>query len=102
MALAFTYRLAADQLQGEANPLQAAPDALSPAPQPQPLGMESGPWLPDLEPAATASAELAAAPDLFPHGAIGTMAGAEASARPDSGLGFSCLDLLGGFAESGP
>jgi len=102
MALAFTYRLAADQPQGEAKPLQAGPDALSPAPQAQPLGMESGPWLPDLEPVAMASAELAAAPDLFAHGAIGTMAASEPPARPDSGLGFSCLDLLAGFAESGP
>ena len=102
MALTFTYRLAADQPEGVAKPLKAGPDALSPLPQSQPLAMESGPWLPVLELAATASAELAAAPELFPHCAIGTMAGAEASARPDSGLGFSCLDLLAGFAESGP
>jgi hypothetical protein len=102
MALAFTYRLAANQPQGEAKPLQAGPDALSPAPQAQPLGMGSGPWLPDLEPAATPPAELAAAPELFAHGAIRTMAASEPAARPDSGLGFSCLDLLAGFAESGP
>ena len=102
MALAFTYRLAATQPQGEAKPLQVGPDALSPAPLAQPLGMESGPWLPELEPEATGSAELTAMPDLFAHGAIGTMAASEPSARPDSGLGFSCLDLLAGFAESGP
>ena len=102
MALAFTYRLAATQPHGEAKPLQAGLDALSPPHQDQPLGMESGPWLLDADRALTASTELAAAPDLLAHGAIGTMAGADPSARPDSGLGFSCLDLLAGFAESGP
>ena len=102
MALTFTYRLAADQPEGVAKPLQAGPDALSPLPQAQPLGKESGTWLPAVEPAVSTSAELAAVPDLFAYGAIGTMAGAEASAHRDSGLGFSCLDLLAGFAESGP
>lgn len=102
MALAFTYRLAADQPQGEAKPLQAGPDALSPAPMATPLGMESTPWQPDLDPVSASAAELAAVPDLFAHGAIGTMPSSEPAARPDSGLGFSCLDLLAGFAERGP
>lgn len=102
MALAFTYRLAADQPQGEAQPLQAGPDALSPLPMAAPLGMDSAPWQPDLEPVSASAAELAAVPDLLAHGAIGIMPASEPAARPDSGLGFSCLDLLAGFAESGP
>ena len=98
MALAFTYRLTAPAPQGEAPSPHGANAGTLPA-APHGSGGSVHVWSP--EPEAALLPPLAPAPDLLAHGAIGTMP-SDLSPRPDSGLGFSCLDLLAGFAESGP
>lgn len=93
MALAFTYRLTAQARQEEAPSPQPATAAGFAAA----LHGRGGPvtsWSP--EPHAPMLPLLAPPPDLLAHGAIGTNPAAAAH-RPDSGLGFSCLDLLAGL-----
>lgn len=97
MALAFTYRLTAPAPQGDAA-VQQAGVHLAASPALDAAGPVQ-PWLSEAEPAPVSP--LAPVPDLLVAGAIGTIQ-AEAGQRPDSGLGFSCLDLLAGYLESGP
>lgn len=97
MALAFTYRLTAPEPQGEVAMPQAGVHRSGST------GLEdAGPALPWLaEPDSAPMAPLEPIPDLLAAGAIGTLQ-ADPAQRPDSGLGFSCLDLLAGVLESGP
>ena len=98
MALAFTYRLTAQAPQGDAPPPHPA-SAGNPFAPTHGGGAPVVPWSPESD--SSMQQPLAPAPDLLAQGAIGTMP-ADPSQRPDSGLGFSCLDLLAGFVESGP
>jgi len=98
MALVFTYRLTAQaprasgpSLQHSGADLHRDPGLASPG--------SSRPWPPAAE--VDPQPVLAPGPDLLDQGAIGTIH-ADPAQRPDSGLGFSCLDLLAGSFESGP
>lgn len=98
MALAFTYRLVAQMSQsGEPAPLQVSAAGFAAALH----GSGGSVDLWALKPDASLPLPVAPLPDLLAYGAIGTVP-ADPAPRPDSGLGFSCLDLLAGFVESGP
>ncbi len=103
MALAFTYRLEVTSLEPAVQPEPQATTGLvvnqaltagdgsvmaPPSNQPAPPPLLAGPG-------------EAPPIDLLNGGAICTNA-SESSHRPDSGLGFSCLDVLTAFAEVWP